>query len=68
MRRFGFVLFAVGLFFVILALGQWYLTGLMFESRMLPGVEAAQPWYLLPAAAGLLIMGIGLCLRLACRN
>lgn len=65
MRRFGFVLFVVGLAFVIASLGQWYITSLMVENRMLPGVESALPWYWLPAAGGLLIMAIGLLLRRA---
>lgn len=64
MRRLGFVLFIVGLFFVIFSAGQFYVTSIIAENRMIPGVETALPWYLLPAGVGLLTMVLGLCLRL----
>ncbi|MCI0742215.1 MAG: hypothetical protein L0Y72_24540 [Gemmataceae bacterium] len=64
MRRFGFVLFLVGLIFLLFSLGQWYITNLMAENRLLPGAEEALPSFLLLAAAGLVIAVVGLCLRL----
>ena len=61
--RFGFILFVVGLFFLILSLGLWQITSLMAENRLLPGVEAALPWHLCAAGAGLASMVLGLFVR-----
>ena len=67
MRRLGFILFIVGLCFLIFSLVHWYINRVMAENRMLQGLDSAVPWFLLPAAAGFLIMVIGLCLQLLSR-
>ena len=67
MRRLGFMLFVVGLVFLILSGVQRYLIDVMAEAKMIPGVEEAAPWFNVAIGASALVMVVGLGLRLTSR-